>query len=795
MGGHLHDKVKAAATVPPASISMSSRSLQRRCACGGTPGPDSECAACRKKRLQRRETGQAAPTTVPPIVHDVLRSPGQPLDMTTRASMEARFGHDFSQVRVHADAPAAESARAVNALAYTVGRDVVFGARQYAPQSFAGEKLIAHELTHVLQQSQPLGSLQAASVISRPTDTAEREAEKTAARVVAGLAPGGFTPAATGSIQRQKVEDEPAKKAPTRPEEIRLSRTSPGEVSGTLPPPVLSLYNFGIDRAELKKEHRDALAEVADLLKRASADELRLVVIGHADSSGDPTVNQPLSKQRALAVQEVIKQSFSASVYVAWAGEQSAVESNDTVEGRTRNRRVDIHFLPVRTVPPPKPEEPTPEQEQPKKEEPPPKREEPSKKVEKPEAEEDTSTCERYPIVCKAFGVGVLVGIGIWIGTKVGVPGLLACLVNPRSCLPDLPDFGDGDEDGEPDDKEKEKEKEEETEKKRKACSLTVDLPKGKKYAVSDGVASLSFPFPMRLTFKQEASDKSPYCDCNCGEYRQYVKGYFNHDNGTGVLKAWPHLLPNGNLLDPVHPQEDGQYSPSRGTSKTQQAYGHRYTTDLARTIIKPAARRLLAQNLKTDQFVDPDREDGCTYEGSDKPGFIGEPNEEFHFHLWFRGGPVDACNGGVEIGEWKEWEVIGDRVPPKPPPKQPKPSPTPKSGRRTTPRPYSGPGTGNDIPARYAGGLPDTPTRGIYTVTLAFESQGQTFYTQLQLFVMEIDEKIGRLELTSMNTTPLNIAPEGHTPIVVRPAHPAIIHLSEVWRINNRGMWPGAVP
>ena len=92
------------------------------------------------------------PSAAPPIVHDVLRSPGQPLDPATRAFFEPRFGHDFSRVRVHTDAKAAESAWAVNALAYTVGRDVAFGLAQYAPQTGAGRKLLAHELTHVVQQ-------------------------------------------------------------------------------------------------------------------------------------------------------------------------------------------------------------------------------------------------------------------------------------------------------------------------------------------------------------------------------------------------------------------------------------------------------------------------------------------------------------------------------------------------------------------------------------------------------------------------------------------------------------------
>jgi hypothetical protein len=81
-----------------------------------------------------------------------LRSPGQPLDADTRTFMEPRFGHDFSAVRVHNDIMAAESARAVESLAYTVGSDVVFGTGQYTPGTPHGDYLLAHELTHVIQQ-------------------------------------------------------------------------------------------------------------------------------------------------------------------------------------------------------------------------------------------------------------------------------------------------------------------------------------------------------------------------------------------------------------------------------------------------------------------------------------------------------------------------------------------------------------------------------------------------------------------------------------------------------------------
>src|SRR5215218_1777268 len=111
-----------------------------------TPARTGEYVAHEKRRLalQRRATNQTESSAVPPIVHEALRTAGRPLDITTRTFMEPRFGHDFGRVRVHTDARAAESAQAVNAAAYTVGRDIVFGARQYAPGTSEGRRLLAH---------------------------------------------------------------------------------------------------------------------------------------------------------------------------------------------------------------------------------------------------------------------------------------------------------------------------------------------------------------------------------------------------------------------------------------------------------------------------------------------------------------------------------------------------------------------------------------------------------------------------------------------------------------------------
>src|SRR5215213_1917953 len=149
---------QTAVPAPPKKIPAQGPLVLQRCACGGSAGPSGECAECRQKRqgLQRKETG-TAPAVAPPIVHDVLRSPGRPLEPEARSLMEERFGHDFGSVRVHADSRAAESARQVNALAYTVGRNIVFAKHRYSPRSGEGRRLLAHELTHVVQQGAAAG--------------------------------------------------------------------------------------------------------------------------------------------------------------------------------------------------------------------------------------------------------------------------------------------------------------------------------------------------------------------------------------------------------------------------------------------------------------------------------------------------------------------------------------------------------------------------------------------------------------------------------------------------------------
>ena len=142
-------------------------------------------------------------------VKEVVASSGTPLDSATRARMEDHLGHDFGDVQVHSDAKASASAQSVQAHAYTVGNHIVFGEGRYAPDTQEGQRTLAHELTHVVQQrSGPVDGTPAAGGIkvSSPSDRFEREAESTADRVMSssGATPLATPPAPAPAVQREE---------------------------------------------------------------------------------------------------------------------------------------------------------------------------------------------------------------------------------------------------------------------------------------------------------------------------------------------------------------------------------------------------------------------------------------------------------------------------------------------------------------------------------------------------------------------------------------------------------------
>lgn len=180
-----------------------------------------------RERMRVQRNKKSSDEQVPSsqsLVESTISSGGRPLDPAVRATMEPRFGHDFSSVQVHNDSGAAQSADAVAAHAYTVGPHIVFNSGQYAPESGDGQRLIAHELAHVVQQSSgPVSGtpMTSSMSVSEPGDPYERAADSAADAVMAGDAVtmgNGGTP----DLQREAKEEEPmpTEELPVEEEEL-----------------------------------------------------------------------------------------------------------------------------------------------------------------------------------------------------------------------------------------------------------------------------------------------------------------------------------------------------------------------------------------------------------------------------------------------------------------------------------------------------------------------------------------------------------------------------------------------
>jgi Domain of unknown function (DUF4157) len=179
--------------------------VQRKCACGQGSGTSGACASCSEDqtRLQRKATNAEAPAAVPELAHEAFRGSGRPLDAPVREFMESRFQYDFSQVRVHTGGRADTAARAINAVAFTVGRDIFFDVGRYAPATIEGQRLLAHELTHVVQQAGGPAVSQKKLAIGQADTTAEREADLVAEKVVSGTGATTINMHAMSLVQRK----------------------------------------------------------------------------------------------------------------------------------------------------------------------------------------------------------------------------------------------------------------------------------------------------------------------------------------------------------------------------------------------------------------------------------------------------------------------------------------------------------------------------------------------------------------------------------------------------------------
>lgn len=262
-----------------------------------------------------------------PMQEPPAKSHAIALEGSVRGKMETRFGADFGAVRIHADAAAAESARTIGAAAYTVGRDIVFGAGRYQPQSGAGQQLLAHELAHVVQQSR--GG-------SAPPD-AEARADRAANQAVQGELVSTQALGGAPVALQAKPDDNPAADA-------------------GLPFPIKTLSGFALNSAALTTAHAadiDSLAWSISLhLGMRKNGRATIAIVGHTDRSGDEKLNQVLGQSRADTARQALTEALKkqgigedkfGQIASSSMGESSpAVPTADGVKNE-KNRRVEIN--------------------------------------------------------------------------------------------------------------------------------------------------------------------------------------------------------------------------------------------------------------------------------------------------------------------------------------------------------------------------------------------------------------------------------------------------------------------
>jgi outer membrane protein OmpA-like peptidoglycan-associated protein len=252
-------------------------------------------------------------------------SQGKPLDTSVRAKAEHAFGRDFKDVRVHIDGGAAESAAELQARAFTKGRDIVFGAGAYDPDSLSGQKLIAHELSHVVQQSRGT-----TPEIGGTGDTFEQSANQAGHDVLDGKSVSQPTAGPAPAIQRDPL---PGLKPPPMLARAMGSGTIDGFVTGSA---ILSSD---------QKSSADVLAASIVSL-RESYPGCTVSVTGHTDAVGPESTNMTLGQDRADAVAaELAAQGVPREIILTDSAGETQLKVNSR-SAEPRNRRAEIRFEP-----------------------------------------------------------------------------------------------------------------------------------------------------------------------------------------------------------------------------------------------------------------------------------------------------------------------------------------------------------------------------------------------------------------------------------------------------------------
>lgn len=279
---------------------MSAPQVQRACsACSGT-GASTEDDP--DPQIQRSADGGGEPAEAADGIAGRLGS-GRPLDPSVRSFFEPRYGVDFGAVRVHSDASADAAAKGVNALAFTLGRDVVFRSDQYAPHTESGRRLLAHELTHVVQQRGSVARVQ-------------REAACPAR--------------ATGEVARSKT----------------AGGILTNDVVFTSAARRLDVGDFPVNSSTLPAGATDSPDWQRAMSLMAGDPSIRIAVTGFTDCAGSDSENLDLRQRRAQAVTAAMPATARSKILFSFTFTTSDfLDTNATQEGRARNRAVRITFV------------------------------------------------------------------------------------------------------------------------------------------------------------------------------------------------------------------------------------------------------------------------------------------------------------------------------------------------------------------------------------------------------------------------------------------------------------------
>ncbi len=334
--------------------SAAGAAVAAHCTCAAGGEMCEECQQQQAGTVARKATAAGISATPHKAIEQVLRSPGRPLDLATRAFFEPRFGRDFSNVLVHTGEEAHRAAAGIRAHAFTLGQEIYFASGQYSPESDAGRNLLAHELTHTIQQQPAESVLGAAAAHEKPIAQSSPGTLQRSVEPGEFEQPGDLSAGLGESVSAGMTTPVPAPETCLPPKGMLClpATTPPGAVTNTLTFPQGSATLNSLQKAEI---------DSAAASWHAAGGSAMVRVDGYASAEGECLYNWDLSCRRVQAVVAELETPIDHSAGVP-ASSIDLFAHGETAEfgpALAPNRKVTISIPTAPPPPPPAPPAPT----------------------------------------------------------------------------------------------------------------------------------------------------------------------------------------------------------------------------------------------------------------------------------------------------------------------------------------------------------------------------------------------------------------------------------------------------